>query len=170
MATITILGAFFIRPFPPEEYLINPSVIGGNIISSFLQLPLRAKKSFESLKASSNAELSLLSHYQHMCKKHLFPIHIYPTIAQNFSTPIQKKKIDTANLKEKILHCQFRNKLRLTDAPLLVKEQKKCFQEHSENDINAFCLKDNFGPSFQFTLLLFMKTKKCFSIIFNTVN
>ena len=43
MTTITILGVLFIRPFPPEEYLINPSVIGGNIISSFLQLSLRPK-------------------------------------------------------------------------------------------------------------------------------
>ena len=101
MATITILGAFFIRPFPPEVYLINPFVIGGNIISSFLQLPFRAKKSFESSKASSNPELSLLSHYQHKCKKHLFPIHIYPLIAQ---------KAWHANLEEKNCHSQFRRK------------------------------------------------------------
>ena len=39
----TILGVLFIRPFSPEKYLINPSVIGGNIISSFLQLPFRPK-------------------------------------------------------------------------------------------------------------------------------
>ena len=57
MTTITILGVLFIRPFPPEEYLINPSVIGGYIISSFLQLPFRAKKAFESLKASTNPEV-----------------------------------------------------------------------------------------------------------------
>ena len=59
MTTITILGVLLdlVRPFPPEEYLINPSVIGGYIISSFLQLPFRAKKAFESLKASSNPEL-----------------------------------------------------------------------------------------------------------------